>query len=107
MKKKDIIKKNYEFSNIINKGTNLKNKYYNIFYIKSEYNHYGISVPTKTGNAVTRNKLKRQVKNIIDNNKKYIQTGYDYVIILRKSILDLNYSKKEENLIKLLQKIGE
>ncbi len=108
MKKKDIIKNNREFSRIINKNRNVKNKYYSIYYEKTESkNLYGISVPTKTGNAVIRNKLKRQVKNIIDNNKNYIQSSYNYVIILRKSLLGIDYQLKEKELIDLFKKIGE
>ena len=108
MKKKEIIKDNREFSRIINKNKSVKNRYYSIYYEKTDLkNLYGISVPTKTGNAVIRNKLKRQVKNIIDNNKNYIQSSYNYVIILRKNLLDLDYQSKEKELINLFKKIGE
>lgn len=107
MKKKEIIKKNDEFAKIISEGKKIKNDYYKIFYKYNKNNHFGISIPTKTGNAVIRNKLKRQIKNIIDNNKKSIQTNYDYVIIIKKSILELNYQQKENNLVNLLLKIGE
>ncbi len=109
MKKYEIIKKNQEFTNILNYRHSKKNQYYSLYYKESptSQNHYGISIPTKTGKAVVRNKLKRQIKNIIDNNKKYIQTPYDYVIIVRKSILDLNYQEMEQALISLMKKIGE
>lgn len=107
MKKKEIIKKNKDFSLILNKGKKIKNEHYSIFYNESKNTLFGISIPTKTGTAVVRNKLKRQIKNIIDNNKKSIQTNYDYVIIIKKSILDINYHQKEEKLIELMKKIGE
>ena len=108
MKKKEIIKDNREFSRIINKNKSVKNRYYSIYYEKTDSkNLYGISVPTKTGNAVIRNKLKRQVKNIIDNNKNYIQSSYNYVIILRKSLLGIDYQLKEIEITDLLKKIGE
>ena len=49
MKKKDIIKKNTEFSEILNLNNNVKNKYYSIYYRdNSKSPRYGISVPTKT-----------------------------------------------------------
>lgn len=108
MKKNEIIKDSKEFSYIINKGKNIKNKFYSIYYIKSPNdNRYGITIPTKTGKAVIRNKLKRQVKSIIDNNKLYIQTSFNYVIIVRKSALDINYITMERELIDLLKKTGE
>ena len=107
MKKKEILKKNEDFATIINQGKKEKNEYYSIFYKKSPTNLFGISIPTKTGKAVIRNKIKRQIKNIIDNYKKYIQTTYDYVIIVKRSIIDLTYKQKEEQLMKLMHKIGE
>jgi len=108
MKKAEIIKKNTEFSKIIKKNKCVKNKYYAIYYDESqEKNLYGITVPTKTCNAVMRNKLKRQVKNIIDNNKNYIQTPNNYVIIIRKSLLEISYKDKERELINLFKKMGE
>lgn len=107
MKKKEIIKKSNDYTDIINKNNKLKNKYYSIFYKKSSNTLFGISIPKKTGNAVIRNKIKRQIKNIIDNNKIHIQNNYNYVIIIRKEILELTYIEKEKELITLLKKIGE
>ncbi len=107
MKKKEIIKKSNDFTKVINKNNKLKNKYYSLFYTKNDKTQYGISIPKKIGNAVTRNKNKRQIKNIIDNNKNYIQDGYNYVIIIRKEILNLDYKEKEQELINLFKKIGE
>lgn len=107
MKKKEIIKKSNDYTKVINKNNKLKNKYYSLFYIKSDNTLFGISIPKKIGNAVIRNKNKRQIKNIIDNNKNNIQNGYNYVIIIRKEILSLSYQKKEQELINLFKKIGE
>lgn len=107
MKKKEIIKKSNDYTKVINRNNKLKNKYYSLFYIKSDNTLFGISIPKKIGNAVIRNKNKRQIKNIIDNNKNNIQNGYNYVIIIRKEILSLSYQEKEQELINLFKKIGE
>ena len=108
MKKENIIKKSYEFTDIINHAKYVSNKYYTIYYQKKvDNNRYGISVPKKTGTAVVRNKIKRQIKSIIDNNKKAIQNNYDYVIIIRKGLLDLNYEERKNYLLSLMKRIGE
>ena len=107
MKKKEIIKKSNDYSKIINTNNKIRNKYYSVFYTKSNNTLFGISIPKKTGTAVVRNKIKRQIKNIIDNNKINIQTGYNYVIIIRKEILELSYKEKEKQLITLFKRIGE
>ena len=66
-----------------------------------------IGVSKKTDTAVGRNKIKRRAKNIIDNNKNTIQNGYDYVIIVRKGILELTYKDMEKELLKLIKSIGD
>ena len=108
MKKKNIIKSKLEYTEIINKSKYIKNKYFIIYFRKNESsNRYGISVPTKTGKAHIRNKIKRRLKNIIDNNEFNIQKSYDYVIIIRKSIVELNYQQMANNFLALIEKIGE
>ena len=108
MKKKQIIQKEKEFTEIINKCPYKKNNYFVIYYRNNfKENRYGISVPTKTGKANVRNKIKRRIKNIIDKNKNNVQTSFDYVIIIRKRILELDYKETETHLIALMTKIGE
>lgn len=108
MKKKNIIQKEREYTEIINKSPFTKNNYYIIYYRKNrEINRYGISVPKKTGKAHIRNKIKRRIKNIIDLNEKNIHKTYDYVIIVRKRTIELNYQEMESYLIPLISKIGD
>lgn len=108
MKKKEIIKKETEFTELIQHCPYKKNNYFVIYYRKNkESNRYGISVPTKTGKANIRNKIKRRVKNIIDQNQNNVHSSYDYVIIIRKRLIELNYQQMEEQLINLLKQIGE
>ena len=107
MKKIEIIKSSEEYTEIINTSKSKKSKYFSVYYRKNNNsNRYGITVPKKTGTAVTRNKIKRRVKNIIDNNKKIVHNGYDYVIIIKKGILDLTYEEIEKELLKLIS-IGD
>lgn len=108
MKKKEIIQKSNEFTEIIHKCPYKKNNYFIIYYRKNkEHNRFGISVPTKTGKANIRNKIKRRVKNILDQNKNSVHSSYDYVIIIRKRLLELSFSEIEKELITLIEKIGE
>ena len=108
MKKKEIIKNSNEFTKIIHTCPYKKNEHYIIYYKKNNINNrYGISIPKKTGKANIRNKIKRRIKNIIDLNKKIMHKPYDYVIIIRKRILELDYKEMELSLINLMEKIGE
>ena len=107
MKKIEIIKSSEEYTEIINTSKSKKSKYFSVYYRKNNNsNRYGITVPKKTGTAVTRNKIKRRIKNIIDNNKKIVHNGYDYVIIIKRGILELTYEEMEKELLKLIS-IGD
>ncbi len=107
MKKINIIKKNYEINKIINNKNCIKNKYFSIYSGKNNLNKYrfAICISTKIGNAVERNKVKRQIKDIIDKSNLIFNSSYDYVIIIKKEINELNYQEKKENLIKLFTKM--
>lgn len=105
MNKEKIIKESKVFTEIISKKQSIKNKYYSIYYQKSDINKYGITIPKKVGKANIRNKIKRRIKNIIITNEKYIQTNFNYVIIIKEAILNLEYSGMEKELLDLLKKV--
>ena len=105
MKKNEIVKKSQEFTKIIETKKRIYNKFYSIYYNDNNLNitRFGLSVGKKIGNAVTRNKIKRQLKNIIDKNKNLFKNNKDYIIIVRREILDCNFKEMEQQLLNLLK----
>ena len=106
MKKINIIKKNEEFEKIIKNRTQYKNNYLNIYIRKNNIGKdmFGISVTKKTGIAVIRNKIKRQIKSIIDKYDKFT-SNYDYIIITKPKIVELNYKELNDIITILLDRI--
>ena len=104
MRKLYIVKNTRDFEKIIKEGKCIKNYSFVVHSLENElpYNRYGISVSKKLGNAVFRNKYKRIIRSIIDNNKKNYINGKDYIIILRRGALDKSYKELEEELVKLI-----
>ncbi len=108
MKKINIIKKQSEIDYIIKNGKMIKNRYYylyNIYNKENKYYRFCICVSKKLGNAVTRNKNKRQIKDIIDKSNLVFSRENDYVIILRKEINNLSFDEKKKYLIEILCKL--
>lgn len=103
MNKKYIIKKNEEIQNIIKVGKKIINKFFVIYKKNNDlnYNRFCISVSKKLGNAVFRNKIKRQIKDILMKNT--IKDSKDYVIIIRSELVNLSYNEKKESLLNLLK----
>ncbi len=109
MKKRDIVKSHEDFNTLIKKGNKLNSKYFVVYYQKNniEHSRYGVSVGTKLGNAVFRNKYKRKIRMIINENKELYLINYDMVIILRKSAINLGYSNLKEDFNNLVSRIKE
>ena len=104
MRKKYIVKENKDFSKIMNQGECRKNRSFVIYSLENNlsYNRYGISVSKKHGNAVFRNKYKRRIRAIIDNNKKDYNISKDYIIILRKGAIDKSYNELIKDYLQLI-----
>jgi len=107
MKKAERIKKHEEFDNFIKKTDSVKNSFYVLHYLKQKEanSRFGIAVGTKVGNAVIRNKLKRQIREIIKEEKNLFPKNLDYIIIVRKQCLDLNFKQMKERLIELIKQV--
>lgn len=108
MKKLNIIKKQEEIDHIIKKGKMYKNKYYyvyNIYNKEKKYYRFCICVSKKLGDAVSRNKNKRQIKDIIDKSNLRFPRENDCVIILRKEITGISYDEKKKYLLEILCKL--
>ena len=109
MRKKDIVKTLKEFNNIIKKGKKVSSKFLVIYYMNNDFSHsrYGISVGTKLGNAVFRNKYKRKLRMIIHEYNDLYNECNDYIILLRKNGIAVSYSVLKEDYIKLVNKLKE
>lgn len=107
MKKVNIVKENKDFSRIINNGKKCWNDVFSIYYSMNDKENYrfGISVSKKIGNAVTRNKIKRQMRNIVDKYKNIYPNNQDYIIIIRKNYINLTFYEVRDKYIELMKKI--
>ncbi len=88
MKKTKMLKKNYEFKNVLSKG-----KYYsgqNIdAFIKDNnknYNFLGLAISVKTAKAVKRNKIKRLIRENYKEQEMQIKNGKSIVFLWKKQV---------------------
>ena len=112
MKSKIIaLSKNEEFKFLLKKNK-ISNKYVSIFFgkLKNKYNKkINISFVTKKklGNAVKRNKIKRRLRNIMNEavNKISINYNYSFLVIAKSSMLNNEYKIIKETLFQDFKKI--
>ena len=89
MKKNNILKKSHEIDEVIKNGKRYSSKLYYLYIKDNTLNktRFCVCVSKKIGNAVIRNKNKRQIKDIIDKSNLIFSNKKDYVIILRNIVL--------------------
>ena len=105
------LSKNEEFRTLI-KRKKSSNKYVTIFFghlSNKNKNKLNISFVTKKkiGNAVKRNKIKRRLKNIMNDAYKEISINlkYSYLVIAKSTMLNNEFKKIKETLFREFEKI--
>ena len=105
------LSRNEEFRTLI-KRKKLSNKYVTIFFghlNNKNKNKLNISFVTKKkiGNAVKRNKIKRRLKNIMNDAYKEISINlkYSYLVIAKSTMLNNEFKKIKETLFQEFEKI--
>jgi ribonuclease P protein component len=106
MKQSQTIKKNREFTEIIRMRQVVGGAGLVLYYRKkhSDGNRIGISVGKKLGNAVVRNRAKRQVRAMIDEIFTFNET-FDAIIIIKPTFNDFLYEENKKSLEKCYKKV--
>ena len=99
------LSKNAEFKYLLS-GRKISNKYSSIYFKRlngKNSNRLNISfvAKKKLGNAVIRNKIKRRLRNIMNEAYKKIDINlnYSYLLIAKKMIFDDKYTNVKKNLL--------
>ena len=105
------LSKNEDFRKLLQQKK-VSNKYVTIFfgYLNDKNkNSLNISFVTKKkiGNAVKRNKIKRRLRNIMNEAMKKIsiKLQYSYLVIAKPTMLNNEFKKMKETLFRELEKI--
>ena len=106
MKKTYRVKRNIDFQAIIKQKKSVASRQFVLYYAKNDFNHYraGVSVSKKLGKAVERNKIKRQVREMIYEIFED-QESSDYIVIVRNGYLINSFDENKRDLAKLRKKV--
>lgn len=108
MKKTEMLKKNYEFKNVLTRGKFYRGKEIEIFIIKNnkKRNFLGIAIGTKNGKAFQRNKAKRLIRESYSKLENELIEGNSIVILMNKKspIKNMKFSEVFEDMEKIFLK---
>lgn len=116
MNKHQRVKKNAEFQKIFKRGKSFANRQFVVYCFEKEGQEdfrLGLSVSKKIGNAVTRNRIKRYIRQAFLEMKDEVKPNMDYVIIARHQAATMDFHESKKSLqhvlkiAKMIQKVRE
>lgn len=101
-----IIKKNIEYKSVYNYKNSVSD-YNLVLFLKNNklgYNRFGFTTAKKIKKAVTRNIIRRRLKEIVRLNEYKLKEGYDIILMARVNATESDYKKLEKSFNKLIKK---
>ena len=99
------LKKQKDFDLVFSKGNRVYSKSLTLLFIKKDSLKIGISVSKKHGKAFLRNKIKRQVREMVTDIFEFEKT-YDYVIVVKGNYLSYDFQTNKNRLKDLYGKLN-
>ena len=108
MKAEVTVKENYEFRRIYRKGKSAVSPWLVLYCQKNRQGRtrLGITVSTKLGKAVVRNRVRRRLREIWRLNKDVLQPGWDIILVARGRAVRSSYKKLNDTYLQLLAETG-
>lgn len=95
-----------EYSGIYKTGRRFTGQYMIVFLKENQLtrNRFGIVTSKKIGNAVIRNRAKRQIRAVIRKNLNDLPQSYDMVVVARFSIKAKVFDLIEKDFLRVIRK---
>lgn len=93
------LKENAAFRRLYYKGKSAGNRYLVIYCARNrlEVTRVGLTVSTKLGHAVVRNRVRRRLREIVRHNASCLPSGYDIVIVARTAAVEAEFAALEKS----------
>ena len=108
MKKTVSIKRNNDFRSIYKRGKSSVSPVLAVYARKNKLNsnRLGITVSTKVGCAVVRNRVRRRIREAYRRNEGCFITGRDIVVVARVRAASSTYHEIEKNLLSIAEALS-
>lgn len=108
MKSSSTIKENYEFRRMYAKGKSGVSSCLVVYYRPNRrgVNRLGVTVSTKLGHAVVRNRIRRRFREIFRLSQGEMKQGYDVILVARGRAVRADYWELKRAFEKTCKKLG-
>ena len=108
MKSTTTVKENYEFRRMYAKGKSGVSSCLVVYYRKNRlgHNRLGVTVSTKLGHAVERNRMRRRLREVYRLHEAELLPGYDIVIVARSRAMEADFAELTRAFLTLAGRTG-
>ena len=108
MKDTVSLKFNHEFRRLYAKGKSAVSPCVAVYCRKNrlDHNRLGLTVGTKVGKAVLRNRTRRRLREAYRLHEDQLVRGYDIVVVARSAAVDADFAVLERAYLNLAKKAG-
>ena len=108
MKKTVSLKENYLFRRAYSKGKSAADGRMVLYFRRNggKKNRLGITVSTKLGCAVVRNRIRRRIREIYRLREDRLIGGIDLVVVARARAAESRYQQLEDSFVRLADKLA-
>ena len=106
--KENRLNRDKDFKNVFEKGRSFYTKIIGIKIIPNSLDNsrFGIIVGKKISKkAVTRNRIKRQIRACLQKELQNIKNGFDFMLIARQGVMEVTYQEIESSIKYQLKKL--
>lgn len=102
------MKNNHEFRRLYTKGKSASTPTLVVYFRRTrrDYNQLGVTVSTKIGKAVLRNRIRRRIREIYRLNEEKLPRGLDIVVVARVRSRYADYAQLEKDFLHACGSLG-
>jgi len=108
MKSADVLRNQTDFDKLKKYGKSAGSRYVVLVYRRNnlDYNRRAFLASKKVGNAVTRNRARRLMKEAFRELEGLVPTGYDFLFIARNTITDSKCADVKKSIEAAIKRAG-
>ncbi len=101
------LKENSAFRRLYQRGKSAGSRYLVVYCRPNRlgYNRLGLTVSTKLGHAVVRNRVRRRLREIYRLNEATLKQGFDLVVVARSMCIDAPFDALSSSFLSSMDKL--